>query len=288
TQQYFEMLGNRAMYRDGWIACCRHGRLPWETSGSAGFNEDKWELYNIAKDFSQATDLADSEPGLLRKLQDLFMADAARYNVFPLDDSFSERLDVTLRPSYFTGRKKITFYPGMVRLPEGSGPKLVGVPFMMTTLVDIPKEGAEGVIFALGGDAAGWSLFLWDKKVRYHYNFFSLHRYDVVSPKQLLPGKHSIQISFAPKSLKPGSPADVVLLIDDKQVAKVHIDEQVPQRCGTETMDVGMDCVSPVCSDYEKKGLFPFTGKIESVTFDFGGHKPPTGMERLKLVTAMD
>lgn len=100
TQQYFEMLGNRAMYADGWIASCRHGRLPWETSGSAGFDEDRWELYHLDSDYSQAVDLAAQEPERLRRLQDLFMADAARYNVLPLDDRFAERLDVTLRPSY--------------------------------------------------------------------------------------------------------------------------------------------------------------------------------------------
>src|SRR5262249_22988326 len=160
TQQYFEMLGNRAMYADGWIASCRHGRLPWETSGSSGFDNDTWELYHIEKDFSQAVDLAAKEPARLRELQDLFMAAAAKYNVLPLDDRFAERLDVTLRPSFFAGRETVTFYPGMTRLPEGSGPKLVGVPFTMTAPIEVPDAGAEGVVFALGGDAAGWSLFM--------------------------------------------------------------------------------------------------------------------------------
>jgi arylsulfatase len=95
-------------------------------------------------------------------------------------------------------------------------------------------------------------------------------------------------VAFTPESPQPGAPAKVVLSIDGKQVAKGRIDEQVPQRCGTESMDVGMDCVSPVCHDYEDKGLFPFTGKIESVTFAFGPHKKPTGMERLELATKMD
>jgi arylsulfatase len=288
TQQYFEMLGNRAMYSDGWIASCRHGRLPWETSGSWKFEEDKWELYNIAEDFSQAVDLAKKDPAKLRELQDLFMADAAKYNVLPLDDRFAERLDVTLRPSYFAGRDTVTFYPGMTRLPEGSGPKLVGVPFTLTVPVEIPKGGAEGVIFALGGDAAGFSLFLWEGKVRFHYNFFAIRRYDFMAKDKLSPGKHKIEVKFTPESPKPGSPAKVTVSIDGKQVAAGRVDEQIPQRCGTETMDVGMDCVSPVCSDYEKKGLFPFTGTIESVTFAFGAHKAPTGMERLKLATQMD
>lgn len=288
TKQYFEMLGNRAMYADGWIASCRHGRLPWETSGSWSFDEDTWELYNIEKDFSQAVDLAEKEPARLRLLQDMFMAEAAKYNVLPLDDRFAERLDVTLRPSYFFGRDEVTFYPGMTRLPEGSGPKLVGVPFTLTVPVEIPKEGAEGVIFALGGDAAGFSLFLWDGAPRFHYNFFAIKRYDATGKEKLKPGKHTLKVVFTPASPKPGSPADVVLSVDDKAVANIHIDEQIPQRCGTECMDVGMDCVSPVCADYEDKGLFPFTGTIESVTFRFGDHGEPTGMDRLKLSTRMD
>jgi arylsulfatase len=218
----------------------------------------------------------------------MFMAEAAKYNVLPLDDRFAERLDTTLRPSYFFSRDKVTFYPGMTRLPEGSGPKLVGVPFRMTVPIEIPKGGAEGVLFALGGDAAGFSLFLWEGKARFHYNFFAIRRYDLLSPKKLDPGKHEITVDFTPESKKPGCPADVVLSVDGKAVAKGRIDEQVPQRCGTECMDVGMDCVSPVCADYEEKGLFPFTGKIESVTFEFGQHEPPTGMDRLKLATAMD
>lgn len=288
TRQYFEMLGNRAMYSDGWIACCRHGRLPWETSGSYSFDNDKWELYCLTEDFSQAEDLAEREPQKLRELQDLFMAEAAKYNVLPLDDRTAERLDVTLRPGYFSGRKKITFYPGMVRLPEGSGPKLVGVPFTLTAPVEIPDGDAEGVIFALGGDAAGWSLFLWEGKARFHYNFFGLKRYDIVSRETLTPGKHTIAVTFTPENPKPGSPASVTLMIDGKEAASGRIDEQVPQRCGTETMDVGMDCVSPVCGDYEDKGLFPFTGRIESVTFEFGAAREPGGKERLKMATAMD
>src|SRR5262249_24529658 len=155
---------------------------------------------------------------------------------------------------------------------------LIGVPFTLTATVEIPKDGAEGVIFALGGDAAGWSLFLWEKKVRFHYNFFGIRRYDVIANEALPAVKHTITITFVPDSPKPGCPASVVLAIDGKEIAKGRIEEQVPMRCGTETMDVGMDCVSPVCNDYESKGLFPFTGTIESVTFDFADVPQPTGM----------
>jgi hypothetical protein len=114
---------------------------------------------------------------------------------------------------------------------------------------------AEGIIFALGGDAAGFSLFLWEGKARFHYNFFAIKRYDVVSPDKLASGKHTIELAFTPEAPKPGSAAKVALSIDGKQVAEGRIDEQVPMRCGTETMDVG---------------------------------KQPTGMERFELATRMD
>jgi arylsulfatase len=288
TQQYFEMLGNRAMYSDGWIASCRHGRLPWETSGSSSFDDDVWELYHVAEDFSQAVDLAAREPQRLRRLQDLFMADAARYNVLPLDDRFAERLDVTLRPSFFAGRDTITFHGGITRLPEGSGPKLVSTPVTLTASVEISNGDAEGVIFAVGGDAGGWALFCWEGKARFHYNYFGIRRYDVVSPERLTPGTHTIQVTITPQTEQPGGPADVTMSIDGTAAGEMQLPEQIPQRCGTECIDVGMDCVSPVCADYDDRGLFPFTGTIGHVTLDLAVAAEPTGMDRLELATKMD
>ncbi|MBN8424753.1 arylsulfatase [Microbacterium esteraromaticum] len=288
TKQYFEMLGNRAMYSDGWIASCRHGRLPWETSGTYSWDDDTWELYNITDDFSQADDVADQHPERLRELQDMFMAEAARYNVLPLDDSFAERLDVTLRPSYFAGRDRVTFHEGMVRLPEGSGPRMVSVPLTLTAEIDVPESGAEGVVFAVGGDAAGWSLFGWEGRARFHYNFFGIRRYDLTSDADLSPGRHTLTVTITPQTPRPGEPADVTMTIDGAPAGDLHLPEQIPMRCGTETMDVGMDCVSPVCADYDDRGLFPFTGRIHEVTFDFPNMRPVTGHERLKLATQMD
>ncbi len=289
THQYFEMLGNRAMYNDGWIACCRHGRLPWEAASvPASFDEDRWELYNIAEDFSQADDLAQREPARVRALQDLFMAEAAKYNVLPLDDRMVERMDTTLRPGFFAGRNEMTFYPGMVRLPEGSAPKTIGVHHRVDAIVDVPDGGANGVLMCLGGDAAGWSLMLWEGKPRYHYNFFGLRRYDIVAPEKLSPGRHTVSFEFVPDSPRPGVPANAALFVDGVKAGEVRIEAQIPLRCGTETMDVGMDCVSPVCDDYAKLGLFPFTGTIESVTLALGEGHQPTGMERLELATKMD
>jgi hypothetical protein len=247
-----------------------------------------WELYNIEDDFSQAVDLAEQEPERLRQLQDLFMADAARYNVLPLDDRFAERLDVTLRPSFFAGRDTVTFYEGMTRLPEGSGPKLVSTPVILTAAVEIPDGDAEGVIFAVGGDSAGWALFAWEGRMRFHYNYFGIRRYDVVAPEPLKPGDHTVEVAIAPESVQPGGPAKVTMSIDGEQVGEVDMPEQVPQRCGTECIDVGMDCVSPVCEDYRDRGLFPFSGRIEHVTLALPAAALPTGIDRLELATKMD
>ncbi|WP_230292582.1 arylsulfatase [Croceicoccus sp. Ery5] len=285
--QYFEMLGNRAIYADGWIASCRHGRLPWETSGSFSFDDDKWELYNIEEDFSQAVDLADKHPEKIDFMSRLFLSEATKYQVLPIDDRFAERLDVTLRPSYFAGRQEVTFYPGMTRLPEGSGPHLVSRALTLTAPVEVPEGGAEGVIFALGGDAAGFALFMWEGKARFHYNFFGIQRTDLLS-EALSAGKHELMVSILPETANPGGPAKIALSVDGAVVDVARLEEQIPMRCGTETLDVGMDCVSPVCADYEEKGLFPFTGTIEHVRFAFDDVKEPSGMERFKMATAMD
>lgn len=293
TEQYFEMLGNRAMYHNGWMASCRHGRLPWDIGGaSAVWAEDKWELYHIAEDFSQGVDLAQQEPEKLAEMKARFIGAAVKYNVLPLDDRFAERMDVTLRPSFFAGRETITFYPGMIRLPEGSAPKTVSIEHQITARITVPEGGAEGVIIAVGGEAAGWSLMLWEGKPRYHYNFFGLTRYDAMGDEPLAPGDHELVVEFSPDSPAPGAPATVTLSVDGRPVAETRIDVQVPARCGTESLDIGMDCVSAVCDEYAERhgpqGLFPFTGAIESVTLHLGESAEVTGLDYLAMAVKMD
>jgi arylsulfatase len=162
------------------------------------------------------------------------------------------------------------------------------MPVILTTDVEIDDGDAEGVIFAVGGDAAGWSLFAWEGKIRFHYNYFGIRRYDLASPEPLKPGEHTIEVKIIPESEQPGGPAKVTMSIDGTEVGELDLPEQVPQRCGTECMDVGMDCVSPVCEDYRERGLFPFTDTIRHVTFDLPAVVEPTGMERLELATKMD
>ena len=147
------------------MPAARHGRLPWFNADSLPFEKDQWELYNLEADFSQANDLAKQNPKKLRELQDAFVAEATKYNVFPLDDRFSERLDVRMRPSFFYGRKSMTFYPGMTRLPEGSAPKTCSATHTVTVKATIPEGKAEGVLVCIGGDSAGWSLCMEEGKV---------------------------------------------------------------------------------------------------------------------------
>jgi arylsulfatase len=283
------MFGNRGLYHDGWMASCRHGRLPWVSVGSADFAEDTWELYHIAEDFSQAVDLAEQHPEKLRELQDLFFAEAARYNVLPLDDRFIERADVTLRPGYFHGRDHVTFYPGMTRLPEGSAPKTHNITHTITVNAVIPDGGAEGVLVCLGGDTAGWTLYVRDDgKLVYHYNWFDVERYEVVSDRPVLSGPVEIRCEFLNESQIAGGPATVSLLIGDEPVGRGSIDKQVRGRFSIESLDVGVDMLTPVDKSYADKQPYWFTGTIDTVRFDFGKSVELTPEERFELFLKMD
>jgi arylsulfatase len=286
--QYFEMFGNRAIYHDGWIACCRHGRLPWINFGSFDFDDDQWELYQIEKDFSEANNVAKKYPKKLRELQDLFFTEAARYNVLPLDDRFSERMDVNNRPSYFYGRNQVTFCPGMARLPEGSAPKTHNITHLITVDAEIPAQGAEGVLVCMGGDTAGWSLYIMNNKLIYHYNWFDMERYEIVSETTVPKGKIKLQCEFINKSKESGGPAIVKLFINNKKVGEGKIKKQVRGRFGVECLDVGMDTLSPVCKSYSDKRPFAFTGKIDKVRFDFADGVDLSAAEKLEQHIKMD
>jgi arylsulfatase len=286
--QYFEIFGNRALYHDGWIACCRHGRLPWENADTGDFTKDRWELYYVAEDFSESVDLAAKQPEKLRELQDLFMVEAARYNVLPLDDRFVERLDVSTRPSYFSGRSEVTFYPGMVRLPEGSAPKTHNISHTITIDAEVPPGGAEGVLVCLGGDTAGWSLYVKDRRLVYHYNWFDVERYEVVSDVPVPEGQVTLSMDFVNETPIPGGPATVRLGIAGKPVGEGRIARQVRGRFGVETLDVGMDTLSPVSRAYADQLPFAFTGTIERVHLRFGGGGDLSPAERVEQRIKMD
>ncbi len=265
TVQYFEMFGNRAIYKDGWMASARHGRLPWETGASTGeFESDVWELYNIDRDFSQAEDLAAQEPEKLRELQQVFLEEARKYDVLPLDDRLAARFDTRLRPNPLAGVTSFRYGPGVTGIGEGVFLNTHGVPFSVTAEVEIGEGGSDGVLAAIGGTIAGWSLYVKSGKPVFHYNFFDVDHVAVQSSEPLAPGKSVIAVDVMPLALGPGQPAKVRLSVNGKAVATGDISRTVPFRYGVEPFDVGMDTVSAVSEDYEAP--FAFQGKIGSVT----------------------
>ena len=266
--QYFEMLGNRALYHDGWVAGCLHGRLPWLTSGGASFDEDTWELYNIEEDFSQANDLAAKEPAKLRDLQDRFMAEAAKYNVLPLDDRFAQRADPSLKPSHMRGKTKFVYPPGTIRIGERSSPNTKDVHHTLAAEVEIPEDGAEGVLVCCGGISSGFSLFMKDNKLYWEHNYYNEVRYRVVSAETIPAGRHVLSAEIkVDQEGKFGTGGNVTLRIGKKKIGEGRFEQQVAGYFTVnETFDVGCDTVSPVSDLYESP--FPFTGEIIKVLVD--------------------
>jgi len=267
TVQYFEMFGNRGIYKDGWMASARHGRLPWETAASTpDFSADVWELYNIDTDFTQADNLASQEPEKLRELQDAFLVEADKYDVLPLDDRLAARFDMTLRPNPMAGMTTFTYGPGVTGIGEGAFPNTHRVPFSITVDVDMPNTSGDGVLAAIGGVISGWSLYVKDGKPTFSYNLFDIEQTKVQSAEALAPGKTVIKVEFTPVDANAGSAADVRMLVNDKDVAHGRVEATVPFRYGVEPFDVGMDTVSAVSDDYSPP--FPFPGRINAVTID--------------------
>ena len=266
--QYFEMFGNRAVYHDGWVAGCRHRRLPWLTSATATFDDDTWELYNISEDFSQAKDLAKENPKKLRELQDLFMAEAAKYNVLPLDDRFAERAVASLRPSHLSSKKNLVYLPGTVRIPEPSAPDTKNVNHVLAAEIEIAEGGAEGVLVCYGGESGGYSLFVKDGKLHWEHNWFAESRYRVSSTKSLRPGPQIVSATIeCDKEGKLGTGGKVTLRSGETIVAEGRFEKQIYARFTVnETFDVGCDTITPVSSLYESP--FAFTGTIKRVMVD--------------------
>jgi arylsulfatase A-like enzyme len=262
--QYFEMFGNRALYKDGWIATARHGRLPWVTmGGSTGdFDHDTWELYNLADDFSEANDVSAKYPQKLKELQDAFWIEAKKYDVLPLDDRFAERGDPSLRPSLIAGRTDFAYYPGAVFVPESSAANTKNTSHTITATIDVPRDGADGVLVAEGGAAGGYTLFVKDGKPVYEYNFFAHERYTITSSESLSPGPTVIRMDFKyDGGIGKGGTAS--LFVNDKMVGETRIEKTCPGRFGAETFDVGMDNGSPVSESYGPP--FAYGGTIKKV-----------------------
>jgi arylsulfatase len=272
--QYFEMRGNRAIYHDGWVACTTPSmRLgdPTEPTGDV-ISGPRWELYNVAEDFSEAVNLAATNPDKLQELQLLFYAEAARYSVLPLDQSMIPRLDVSLRPSLTRGRTEFTYHGSISRIPEGAAPDVKNKSFRITADVVLPKGDEQGVVITQGGLSAGYALMFKAGKPAFHYNFANIAHYDIAAKDALPPGKHTVVFDFKYDGGGIGKGGTGTISVDGKQVAQGRIAYTMPVRFSfDETFDVGEDTGTPVSGDYDVP--FKFTGKIEKVVVDLGETK---------------
>ena len=265
--QYFEMLGNRAIYKDGWMANTTPLRLPWITIGSEPSPDDfKWELYNVNEDFSQANNLADKNPAKLKELQDAFDVEARKYNVYPLDSSFASRADPAIRPSLTRGRTEFTYYPGMVRIPEGSAPNFKNKSWAIAAEVGIPDGGASGVLATLGGRFGGWALLMQDSKPQFVYALSNQpeHKFRISSNQPVSPGNHVVRFGLKYDGGGIGKGATGTLFVDGTPVAEGRIPQTIGVRFSLdETFDVGSDMGTPVAEDYADKMPFTFTGALK-------------------------
>jgi arylsulfatase len=266
--QYFEMFCNRGIYDHGWTAVTRHS-IPWVATAMPAFADDVWELYDTNTDWTQARDLAAEMPEKLAELQALFLEEARKYNVLPLDDRRFERFDPDTagRPQLITGKSQVLF-GGMGRLTESSVLNIKSKSHALTAEVRIPEGGADGVIIAQGGEFAGWSLYLKDGRPKYCYNLFGLQRFYAEGADPVPAGTHQIRAEITYDGGGLGKGADVALFVDGAQVGAGRVAGTVPVVFSAdETCDIGSDTASPVSDDYTPAES-RFSGHIEWVQID--------------------
>jgi arylsulfatase len=269
--QYFEMVGNRGIYHKGWTAVTKH-RTPWETGQVklAAFDDDIWELYETSTDWSQAKDLAKAMPERLHELQRLWLIEAVKHNVLPLDDRMAERAnpEIAGRPQLIKGTRQLLF-GGMGRLTESSIVNCKNKSHAITAEVVVPQSGAEGVILALGGSIGGFSLYAKESKPRYCYNFYGLNRYTVEGFAIIPPGTHQVRMEFAYDGGGIAKGGTVTLYVDGKKAGEGRVDQTEPfVFSADETCDVGDDYGSPVTPDYPARKKF--NGEVNWVEIDVG------------------
>ncbi len=270
STQYFEMAGNRGIYQDGWFATTVH-RPPWEAKPRATFANDKWELYDVEKDFSCAHDLAAKYPEKLEKLKGVFLEEAVKYNVLPLDDRAWERFNPALagRPDLMEGRTELTVYKGMQGLLENAFINVKNRSFVVTADIEVPEGGAEGVVLAQGGKMGGWSLYVKDGTPRFAYNWLARETYKIAGPAPLPAGRVMLRFEFTYDGGKPGAGGGGFIFVNGEKVASGRIEHTHPNAFGAETTDVGENLYTVVTDDY-REGDNKFTGEINKVTIQLG------------------
>ena len=266
--QYFEIFGNRAIYDRGWLAGTVH-RAAWELKPRRPLADDIWELYDTRSDFSLTNNLASKNPDKLKEMQELFLKEAVKYTVLPLDDRTLERTNAALvgRPDLMAGRTTLTVHEGMIGMSENVFINMKNRSHTITANVEIPKGGANGVILAQAGRFGGWSLYMKGGKPIYTYNFLGRERYTIASKQALPAGKATIVFDFVYDGGGVGKGGAATMSVNGKPVATGRIDRtQCCAFSADEGADVGVDEGTPVTEDY--KSPFKFTGKIAGVTIE--------------------
>jgi arylsulfatase len=268
--QYFELMGNRAIYSDEWFAATIH-KLPWESQPRVALADDTWQLYDIRTDFSLANDLAAKNPAKLKEMQDLFIKEAIKYRVLPIDDRSIERLNPKIagRPDLMGGRTSLTLYEGMKGMSENVFINVKNRSHTVEAEVEIPAGGAKGVILAQGGRFGGWALYLQDGKPTYTYNFVGLRSTSVAAREPLPAGKATLRYEFTYDGGGLGKGGMATLYVNDKKVAEGRLENTQAMMFSTdETADVGVDDATPVVEATGAGRHSRFTGKIDRVTVE--------------------
>ncbi len=264
--QYFEMIGNRAIYHEGWFAGTIH-KAPWEPAPRRPLAEDIWELYNVNEDFSQSNNLAAKEPQKLEELKKKFMEEAAKYNALPIDDRSIERLDPAIagRPDLMNGRRKLVLYEGAVGIPENAFINVKNTSLSFTADVEVPAN-ASGVILCQGGDFGGWTFYMQGGKACYTYNYVGIKLFTISSDQKVSPGKHTIKFDFAYEGGR-GKGGTGTISLNGTKIAEGKIENTNANTFGIdESADVGDDQNTPVFLGYH--GKEKFTGKINKVVVE--------------------
>jgi arylsulfatase len=277
TTQYFEIFANRSIYHDGWLAGTVH-KAPWESKPRAALTDDKWELYDTSKNFSLTSDLSAKMPAKLKELQALFITEAVKYKVLPLDDRLLERLNSTLvgRPDVMAGRTSLSLFEGMTGMSENVFINVKNHSFSVTAETQIPSGGADGALLAQAGRFGGWSFYVKDSKPTFTYNWLGQKSYTITSAKPLSAGPATIRFNFAYDGGGAGKGGTGTISVNGEQVAQGRID-QTQAYCfsADEGADVGCDLGTPVSEIYQAP--FKFTGKIAKVTIDI---KAPSATDK--------
>ena len=268
--QYFEIFGNRAIYNDGWLAGTVH-KAPWEPQPRHTLAEDVWELYDVRSDFSLVNDLAATNPAKLKEMQDLFLKEAAKYHVLPIDDRVLERVNAAIvgRPDLMGTRTSLTLGEGMTGMMENVFLNVKNKSVTITADVEVPKSGANGAIIVQGGRFGGWALYVKDGRPAYDYNFLGMQHYTVPARQSLPPGKATIRFEFAYDGGGLGKGGKGTLFVNGQQVAQGRIDRtEAMVFSADETADVGIDLGTPVVEAIGAEAKSRFTGHIPKVTVE--------------------